>query len=67
MAVEKAAPIPNLIAVAAAACDSLNAVVSEFSETMAATPVATIKRRLRDSKIDLPFAKDKVEVVPFKK
>lgn len=67
MAVEKAAPIPNIVAVAAAACAGLEAAVCELSEVIAATPVQTVKRRLRESKIELPFAKNKVEVIPPKK
>jgi len=56
MAVGKEAPIPDICAVAVAACKALEATVSEFEETLAQVPVTTAKRRLRDSEIVLPFA-----------
>jgi hypothetical protein len=56
MAVGKEAPIPNVCVVAAACRDALSAAVAELTETIASLPPATIKRRLRDAELVLPYA-----------
>jgi hypothetical protein len=56
MAVGKEAPIPNVCITAAACREALSAAVAELSETIASLPPTTIKRRLRDAEIVLPFA-----------
>jgi hypothetical protein len=56
MAIGKEAPIPNVCIAAAACREALSAAVAELTETIAALPATTIKRRLRDAEIILPFA-----------
>jgi len=56
MAVGKEAPIPNVCVTAAACRESLAATVAELTETLASLPATTVKRRLRDAEIVLPFA-----------
>jgi hypothetical protein len=55
MAIGKEAPVPDICAVALASRHSLETAVAEFIVAVASTPVTTIKRRLRDSEIVLPF------------
>jgi hypothetical protein len=54
MAVGKEAPVPNIVMVAAACREALSAAVCELSETIAALPATTIKRRLKDAVIVMP-------------
>jgi hypothetical protein len=66
MAVGKEAPIPNLIAAAAACRAALEETVAEFSETFASIPLTTIKRRLKDAVIVMPNGLSHPEVVECK-
>ena len=56
MAVGKEAPIPNVCITAAACRAALAASVAELTETLAALPATTVKRRLRDAEIVIPDA-----------
>jgi hypothetical protein len=55
MAIGKEAPIPACCVAAAATREALAATVAELTETLASLPATTIKRRLRDAEIVLPF------------
>jgi hypothetical protein len=55
MAVEKEAPAPDICAAAVASREALEAAVVEFTETLAAVPLSTIKKRLRNADIVTPF------------
>ena len=52
MAVGKAVA-PDICAASAACRASLEAVVAQFNEVMDATPILTVRRRLKDAVIDL--------------
>jgi hypothetical protein len=56
MAVGKEAPIPDICMIAAASREALSAAVAELTETIASLPLTTVKRRLRDAEIVLPYA-----------
>jgi hypothetical protein len=55
MAVGKEAPALAACVAAAACRAALAATVAELTETLAALPATTVKRRLRDAEIVLPF------------
>jgi hypothetical protein len=56
MAVGKEALIPSLCVSSAACRAALDETVSKFAEACAATPVTTIRRRIKDAKIEVQFA-----------
>lgn len=57
MAVGKEAPISNVCASSAVCRAALDAVVAQFNEVMDATPLPTVRRRLKDAEIDLEALK----------
>jgi len=54
MAVGKEAPIPSVAIVGIAQRKAFEAVVEEFTETLASLPTAIIKRRLKGATITMP-------------
>jgi hypothetical protein len=66
MAVGKEAPIPDIVAAAAACRAALEETVAQFSETFASIPLTTIKRRLKDAVIVMPNGLTHTEVVECK-
>jgi len=61
MAIGKEAPIPSIASVGIAHRKAFEAVVEEFTETLASLPSALVKRRLKGASITMPHVVECIE------